>query len=377
MTKRLLPFFLVIVLILTACNFPTAVGTTTGSDTGGTTGGETGGSTGGGVVTEPPVVPTSTNTLEPPVPTATITQTLVPTATLTPSKTLTSIPCNMATFISDVTIPDNTSIAKSASFVKTWRIQNVGSCTWTSGYSLVFFSGDQMSGPASIQLTSGTVAPGQTVDVSVSLTAPASTGTFRGNWKFREPGGVIFGLTNGNPVWVQIVVSAPAAVTANLPVVEASSGMAWGDGTTYTARNAGDSGGDVGSQALISFDMSGIPAGAIIQTAKVQLSDFDTLGDPFGSLGNLRMIAANYGTVSADDYVPGPPVGALLGWGSAADMGMLTSNNAALASYIQTRVGSTKAQFRFQMDFITDLDGVGDMVRLGTGCKIIITYYVP
>jgi peptidoglycan hydrolase-like protein with peptidoglycan-binding domain len=66
-----------------------------------------------------------------------------------------------------------------------------------------------MGGPASQQLTNGTVAPGQTIDVSVNLTAPASTGTYKGNWKLREPGGTIFGLSTG-PFWVQI-----KAVTAN------------------------------------------------------------------------------------------------------------------------------------------------------------------
>ena len=47
----------------------------------------------------------------------------VPPATVTPST-----PCNAASFISDVTYPDNTSVVVGASFTKIWRLKNVGTC---------------------------------------------------------------------------------------------------------------------------------------------------------------------------------------------------------------------------------------------------------
>ena len=74
--------------------------------------------------------------------------------------------------------------------------------------------GDQMGGPASQQLTNGTVAPGQTIDVSVDLVAPGSNGTYKGNWKLREPGGAAFALSTG-PFWVQIKTGAE-----DWPVIE-------------------------------------------------------------------------------------------------------------------------------------------------------------
>jgi peptidoglycan hydrolase-like protein with peptidoglycan-binding domain len=111
--------------------------------------------------------------------------------------------CNQASFVADVTIPDNTNINVNAGFTKTWRLRNVGSCTWTSGYQIIFDSGDQMSGPASQQLINGTVLPGATVDVSINLTAPGSAGTYKGNWKLRDANGSVFALSTG-PFWVQI-----------------------------------------------------------------------------------------------------------------------------------------------------------------------------
>lgn len=113
---------------------------------------------------------------------------------------------NVATFITDVTIPDGSKIEAGQEFIKTWRIQNVGSCTWTPEYRLIYFGGDLMGGPDAIPLTDVPLAPGQAVDISVKLRAPDAAGTYRGNWKFQDPEGRIFGLTTGGPIWVEIKV---------------------------------------------------------------------------------------------------------------------------------------------------------------------------
>ncbi len=151
--------------------------------------------------------------------TPTVTSTLLATATIAAVSTATNtpVPCNQASFVSDITVPDNTSITVNDGFTKTWKLKNVGSCTWTSGYQLVFDSGDQMGGPASQQLTAGTVAPNGTIDVSVNLVAPGAPGTYKGNWKIREPGGAVFGLSTG-PFWVQI--KATAVPQADWPTYE-------------------------------------------------------------------------------------------------------------------------------------------------------------
>jgi hypothetical protein len=112
----------------------------------------------------------------------------------------------IATFIADITYPDGTKVHAGESFTKTWRIKNVGTCTWNSDYQLVFDNGDSMGGPSYQRLTDSHVAPGETLDVSVEMIAPGTLGTYRGNWKFQDPYGNIFGLTTGNPIWVEIEV---------------------------------------------------------------------------------------------------------------------------------------------------------------------------
>ena len=129
----------------------------------------------------------------------------------TATPTATPIPCNLAKFIDDVTIPDGTVFEPGKVFTKTWSLKNVGTCTWTSGYDIVFYSGDAMGAPSAVQITTGTIAPGQTVEVSVNLTAPSSAGTYRGNWQMRDPSDNIFGIENSTSgyFWVEIKVVVP------------------------------------------------------------------------------------------------------------------------------------------------------------------------
>ncbi len=151
-------------------------------------------------------------TAEPSATFAPPTGTSEPTATVTSAPTATSGPAgctDRAGFVADVSVPDNTLLAPGAAFTKTWRLRNDGSCTWSGSYALVFAGGNGMSGSASVPL-GRTVAPGATVDLSVSLVAPTSAGTHRGNWQLRNAAGAAFGLgaSASQPFWVQIVVGA-------------------------------------------------------------------------------------------------------------------------------------------------------------------------
>ena len=154
--------------------------------------------------------PTTTQT---PTNTATATN-IPPTPTpLPPTATLIPIPCYKVQFISDVSVPDGTDFTGGTGFVKTWRLKNIGSCTWTSDFDLVFISGNGMSAPAVVDMNSS-VTPGQTVDVSVSMIAPSSEGSYTGYWKLRSANGIIFGWgsDSASSFWVKIDVVKDAEV---------------------------------------------------------------------------------------------------------------------------------------------------------------------
>ena len=128
----------------------------------------------------------------------------------TPTPTPTEAPeeCTLdAAFVSDVSIPVGTEMAPGATFLKGWRVENTGTCDWGAGFTLVFASGDQMSGPASVPIPP--TAAGAMVDLSVQLDAPMTYGTHTGEWRLRSDGGQIFGAV----LTVQIVVPAPPTET--------------------------------------------------------------------------------------------------------------------------------------------------------------------
>ena len=126
------------------------------------------------------------------------------------------IPCDQAKFVSDVTIPDDSVLSPGSTFTKTWRLENTGSCTWSSAYSLVFDHGAAMGGSKSAQLSGSTVSPGQTIDISVDLIAPTTPGTYQGYWKLRNPGGEVFGLDDDGSLafWVKIRVETASSFKA-------------------------------------------------------------------------------------------------------------------------------------------------------------------
>lgn len=111
-----------------------------------------------------------------------------------------------ASFVADVTIADGSYVAPGSTFTKTWRIRNNGTTTWTTNYKLVFTSGTQMAGQTSVNLPYN-VMPGQTVDISVQMTAPAESGSYKSEWMLMNESGAKFGVGANcqTPVWAQIV----------------------------------------------------------------------------------------------------------------------------------------------------------------------------
>lgn len=139
----------------------------------------------GPVVTSTPTVPIASETPLAPL--------MSPTVTLTPVRAIASSTqsCDLAQFITDVTVPDGTNYAAGATFTKTWRVKNTGTCSWTPSYQFAFASGNSMSGP-SVTALAGNVNPGESVDISVNLTAPATAGEYTGFWKLQNASGMGF-----------------------------------------------------------------------------------------------------------------------------------------------------------------------------------------
>jgi len=173
------------------------------------------------------------------LPTATYSAVL-PTATpviLQPTAVPAPVPCNWAQYVADVTYPDGSTIKQNVPFQKIWRMKNIGSCTWTPGYSLVFVSGYNMSGSISTPINV-TVPPGGVADIGINLTSPTQPGNYTSYYQLRDTGGALFGIgpTANGAFWIKITVVAPSSIVYEM-VPDASRASWYNSTTTITFGN--------------------------------------------------------------------------------------------------------------------------------------------
>jgi hypothetical protein len=154
--------------------------------------------------TPEPAPTQSTLPTAPATPEPTQAQQLQPTATPIP---VTPACTNRATLVKHLSFSDNSSINSNSHFNKAWRIQNTGTCTWTTAYAFVFASGDQLSGPAESALPHD-VLPGETIDIQISMKTPDVVNAYTGNWMLRDPNGALFGTGEAadQPIAINILV---------------------------------------------------------------------------------------------------------------------------------------------------------------------------
>ena len=186
----------------------------------------------------PTPAPTLPPTSSPAFASPSATPTGIASATLAPTLG-TPTPCtDSASLQADVTYPDNSPVEGGKTFHKVWRLVNTGTCTWNANYTLVFATGANMNGPASIPLQ--TTLPNGTVDVSVDLTAPTAPGSFTDVYQLNDPGGHPVLIDNYKYMWVKILVPSPlaaaagAAPAAQVPVTGATPTGETSGSCTYT-----------------------------------------------------------------------------------------------------------------------------------------------
>lgn len=320
------------------------------------------------------LTPSSTNT---PLPSATLAATNTPAVSNTPAVVNTTSGgggsgCDAMGFVSDVTVPDGADFAPDAEFTKTWRLKNTGTCSWSTSYSLVFSSGNSMSGPAN-QALSASVAPNSTVDISVDLKAPSGQGTYTGYWALRNSSGQNFGSFY---VIIDVTAGGGSSGGTTVTIHGDEVGSVRSNGATNPNPNTGDIDAATSSQAFVSFDISGIPSNATITEVEVDFSDFDMLSTPFDDLGCLRAYSGNFFPLDAADYFGGAPSGAYLRWCDDNELSTVFIDDDML-NLLQSVVGDPTLQLRLQFnEHATDGDGTADMVRFGS-FTLNVTYTEP
>ncbi|HUX77970.1 MAG TPA: protein kinase [Anaerolineae bacterium] len=111
-----------------------------------------------------------------------------PTATATPDLTATAIAAcvfDMEAIYDWAVWP--TVLVPRQRFVKQWRIRNTGTCTWPGGVQLVYASGNELEIVSRPEI--GSLAPGETADVKLTLRAPASYNRYTSVWQLHDGAG--------------------------------------------------------------------------------------------------------------------------------------------------------------------------------------------
>jgi len=281
--------------------------------------------------------------------------------------------CDVAQFVDDITIPDGTTLEPNETFTKTWRLKNVGTCSWTTSYSVVFSSGDSMDGPATQALTSN-VNPDQTVDISIDLTAPDTDGNYKGYWKLRNATGVHF-----TQFYVDIKVKTPTPTAGPTTITLNATGGTEG-GTVYEPAAsqavvhgtilAGDTSSDYLARGFMSFDISSL-SGKTVTAATLDLSSCSPVQDPFGDLSGIWVGEVQYALpLDQSDYnISGSGIELL---------NSLPGGSIDVKSYVQTRVTEGKSRFQIRLhpsSGTSNGDGQADyMTCSASGPKLSITY---
>ncbi|MEX2161115.1 MAG: NBR1-Ig-like domain-containing protein [Anaerolineales bacterium] len=216
--RKLLPLALTVLLALSACG-----------------GGDTGASS--AVLTEAAIIyaqsvtqtaaaapPTATATAELPTPTNTaLPPTATPTVTGTPptntpaptqpqqqSQGGTKAGCLRAELTYE-TPADGAQIEVNENFQKRWVLKNVGTCPWTTAFSVVWIQGE-LFGAKSVQpfsdFTDMEIPPGERIDIGIAFIAPDEQGTYTGYWMLRSDGGTLFGLGPDGRGWFWVEIFA-------------------------------------------------------------------------------------------------------------------------------------------------------------------------
>jgi len=119
-------------------------------------------------------------------------------------------PPDSATFVRE-TIPDDAPpMQPGQNFTKTWTIRNSGATTWNSGYKLHWDGGSHLSNHADVAII-GTVPPGSNYTFSISMTAPATPGAYREDWRFLNPDNATITVNSSATIWVSIRVGSTCA----------------------------------------------------------------------------------------------------------------------------------------------------------------------
>jgi hypothetical protein len=204
-----------------------------------------------------------------------------------------------------------------------------------------------------------TVSPQETVEYT--LTASNDAGS----------------VYSGATVIVTAEVATPGEKTLRLSTIPEEDGTLVKYSSEYVKKEApcaGDDSLNLPNKAFLSFDISGIPAHAVVQEAILDLSDYTMSGNPtytlgaHGNMGALEIYFYQYGNYDElNTFAYNRAASIILGGGlieyplSPWELDVTRSNSGEDVIQDLVSAGESRCQFRLQFFTTTNWDGVADM----------------
>jgi Ig-like domain from next to BRCA1 gene len=107
---------------------------------------------------------------------------------------------NGLTFISDLTLEDNTIVTPGTKLDKQWLVQNSGTCNWDSRYRLRLINDVALG--ALPELALYPARAGLQATVRIIFTAPSDAGSYTSEWQAFDLSGIPF----GDSFYIKVVV---------------------------------------------------------------------------------------------------------------------------------------------------------------------------
>jgi len=106
--------------------------------------------------------------------------------------------CNDANYVGETAPYDGDKVKAGKNISKAWQLDNTGTCTWDEGYAFVFLpdvSSPEIKGYNIVirKNSNDFTPPGYSQTFVVKLTAPTTSGEYKGYWKMRDDQGNYFG----------------------------------------------------------------------------------------------------------------------------------------------------------------------------------------
>lgn len=128
-------------------------------------------------------------------------------------------------------------------------------------------------------------------------------------------------------------------------------------------------------RGFVSFDITSIPAGKTIELATLRLYQTEVVGDPYGSLGSLRLDHLNYGdSLEGSDYDASS---------ISASFATLTSNaavewkDANVTDRLKDDIANSRSRSQYRLRFTTEATGADAWARFESANNSIGTGNTP